>query len=57
VLDESPEESAAATILGTVAVTVLLSILLHGLTARPIATAYGPWAGRQPQPTEAHEVG
>ena len=46
VLDLSPEEGAAATILGTVAVTVFLSILLHGLTARPLARAYAAWAGR-----------
>ena len=50
VLDLSPEEGAAATIFGTVAVTVFLSILLHGLSARPIATAYGAWAGRQATP-------
>ena len=57
VLDLSPEEGATATILGTVAVTVFLSILLHGLTARPIARAYGSWAGRQPKVAAAHEAG
>jgi sodium/hydrogen antiporter len=50
VLDLSPEEEAAATILGTVAVTVFLSIVLHGLSARPIASAFGAWAGRQAAP-------
>ena len=53
VLDLSPEESATATILGTVAVTVFLSILLHGLTARPIARAYGAWAGRPPAASQS----
>lgn len=53
VLDLSPEEGATATLLGTVAVTVFLSILLHGLTARPIATAYGAWSGRQGTPAAA----
>jgi sodium/hydrogen antiporter len=47
VLDLSPEEGAAETILGTVAVTVFLSIVLHGLTARPAASAYGAWARRR----------
>jgi NhaP-type Na+/H+ or K+/H+ antiporter len=56
VLDLSPDEGAMATIFGTVAVTVFLSILLHGLTARPIARAYGSWAGRQPKAAAAHET-
>ena len=50
VLDLSPDDAAAATIFGTVAVTVSLSILLHGLSARPLAIAYGAWADRQGRP-------
>lgn len=50
VLDLSPDEGAMATIFGTVAVTVFLSILLHGLSARPLAIAYGAWASRQSSP-------
>jgi NhaP-type Na+/H+ or K+/H+ antiporter len=58
VLDLSPDEAAMQTIFGTVAVTVFLSILLHGLSARPLATAYGAWASRRsPAATSADENG
>lgn len=35
------------TIVATVVCTVGLSILLHGLTANPLAEAFGRWAGKQ----------
>ena len=57
VLDLSPDDAAAATIFGTVAVTVSLSILLHGLSARPLAIAYGAWADRQGRATLREPTG
>jgi NhaP-type Na+/H+ or K+/H+ antiporter len=55
VLDLSPADEATATIFGTVTVTVLLSILLHGLSARPLAAAFGTWAGRRGQTQPANQ--
>lgn len=55
VLDLSPADDATATIFGTVTVTVLLSILLHGLSARPLAAAFGAWARRLEQPDPASQ--
>lgn len=49
VLDLSPPDDVTAAIFGTVTITVLLSILLHGLSARPLAAAFGAWVGRQQQ--------
>jgi len=46
VLDASPPDAATTAIFGTVALTVFLSILLHGLSARPAARAFGSWAAR-----------
>jgi NhaP-type Na+/H+ or K+/H+ antiporter len=42
-LPETPELRAA---IGTVTATVLLSVVLHGLTADPGARRYGRWANR-----------
>lgn len=38
---------------GVVALTVLLSVLLHGATSGPLARAYGRWAQREHAPIEA----
>lgn len=46
VLDTSPPTDAATAIFGTVAITVFLSILLHGLSARPAARAFAAWTER-----------
>ena len=39
----APEESKV--VLGTVTLTVALSVLLHGISASPLAARYGTWAG------------
>lgn len=46
VLDASEPDAATTAIFGTVTITVCLSILLHGLSARPAARAFGAWASR-----------
>jgi len=50
VLDLSPADTATASIVGTVTLTVLLSVVLHGLSARPAARAYGAWYRREAIP-------
>lgn len=40
-------DSELAPIIGAIATTVLLSIVLHGVTADPWARRYGAWAGRE----------
>jgi sodium/hydrogen antiporter len=40
----APEQSKI--VLGAVTLTVALSVLLHGVTASPLAARYGTWAGR-----------
>jgi NhaP-type Na+/H+ or K+/H+ antiporter len=54
-----------AAILSATYVTIGLSVLLHGLTAAPLADRYGRWFGEHPRdarpamesaPTEAHRV-
>ena len=47
VLDLSPNDAATASIVGTVTLTVLLSVVLHGVSARPAAKAYGAWHARR----------
>jgi len=47
VLDLSPDDAATASIVGTVTLTVLLSVVLHGVSARPAAKAYGAWHARR----------
>jgi len=39
-------DPAVQTVIGAVATTVLLSVVLHGLTAGPWAQRYGAWAQR-----------
>lgn len=46
VLDASSADAGTRAIFGTVTCTVFLSILLHGLSARPAARAFGAWASR-----------
>lgn len=46
VLDAAPATPVQVTFFGTVTITVMLSILLHGISARPWAKAYGAWAQR-----------
>lgn len=44
VIDLSPPADASTTIVGVVTTTVLLSIIAHGVSARPGAAAYARWA-------------
>jgi sodium/hydrogen antiporter len=46
VAEEEPELPALGTILAAMTVTVLASVALHGLTARPLVRAYARSAGR-----------
>lgn len=44
VLDLGPATPDALAVTGVVTTTVLLSIVLHGFTAKPLAERYGSWA-------------
>ncbi|MFN8126851.1 MAG: cation:proton antiporter [Candidatus Nanopelagicales bacterium] len=44
-------------VVGTVAVTVLLSVVAHGLSAAPLAARYGAWAKRTHAPIEVEPGG
>lgn len=44
--DALGNRSGAATLVATIAATVTLSVLAHGLTAPPMSAAYGAWARR-----------
>jgi len=46
------EDPAVSTVLSVIATTVVLSVLLHGLTAPPWANRYGAWAKRLHPPVE-----
>ena len=46
VVDEVPELPSLATMLAAVTVTVLASIVAHGVSAGPLVRAYGRHAGR-----------
>lgn len=43
----------AATVVATVATTVVLSVVAHGLTAPPLSASLGRWAGSRPPPGAA----
>ncbi len=45
-------DPAVQTLIGAVATTVLLSVILHGLSAGPWAQRYGDWAQRTGPPVE-----
>jgi len=45
-------DPAVQTVIGAVAMTVLLSVVLHGLSAGPWAQRYGDWAQRTGPPVE-----
>ena len=49
---ESDPGSGLRSVLGTIAITVVLSVLLHGLTAGPFADRYGRWARADPALTD-----
>jgi sodium/hydrogen antiporter len=49
VAEEEPALPGLGTILATVTVTVLASIVLHGLTARPLVETYSRTIGRLPR--------
>ena len=40
------------TAISTLAITVLLSVILHGLSAEPFASRYGAWVDRERPSTE-----
>lgn len=49
-LEEYQGNEAIGQVVGTIAITVLLSVVLHGITADPWAARYGAWASRtQPE--------
>lgn len=45
--------SGAATVVVTVATTVVLSVVGHGLTAPPLSASLGRWARSHPPPDAA----
>ncbi|HEU5271405.1 MAG TPA: hypothetical protein VFU36_15875 [Jatrophihabitans sp.] len=45
-LEEFPGNEAIAQVVGTIALTVLFSVVLHGVTADAWAARYGDWARR-----------
>jgi NhaP-type Na+/H+ or K+/H+ antiporter len=47
---------AVATVLGVIAITVVLSVLAHGLTASPWAQRYGAWTARTRPVVESAEA-
>ncbi len=51
-VESLPTSSGAAPVIGAIATTVLLSVVLHGLTADPWARRYGDWASRTQPPVE-----
>ncbi|MEZ5116722.1 MAG: cation:proton antiporter [Candidatus Nanopelagicales bacterium] len=48
--EELQPEPPLADAAGVITVTVLLSVVLHGVTASPLATRYGAWAARTEAP-------
>lgn len=52
---EHSSQTAGAQVLGTVVVTVTLSILLHGLSASPAVSIYSAWVLRREQSCELCE--
>jgi NhaP-type Na+/H+ or K+/H+ antiporter len=50
-LESLAEDAALGIVLTTVSVTVLLSVVLHGVSAEPLARRYGAWV-QQAQPVE-----
>jgi NhaP-type Na+/H+ or K+/H+ antiporter len=55
-LVESPQFPAKETLLATVGLTVVLSVILHGVTSAPLARAYGAWCGRHPGESPEHRT-
>lgn len=51
-----PEAGVIPDVVGTIAVTVALSVFLHGFSAGPLASRYGRWAARV-HPPVTDEVG
>jgi sodium/hydrogen antiporter len=49
-------EPAIGTVLGVIAMTVVLSVLAHGLTASPWAQRYGAWANKTRPAVESAEA-
>ena len=45
-------DASLRTAISTLAITVLLSVLLHGLSAEPFASRYGAWVDRERPSTE-----
>ena len=51
-IESIPASPELRTVLGTMVLTVLLSVILHGITADPWAQRYGAWAARAQPPVE-----
>ena len=46
-LESLDEDSSLAVVLVTISLTVLLSVIAHGVSAEPLANRYGAWAQRE----------
>lgn len=53
---ELEADEQRSTVFGVIAVTVLLSVVLHGVSAEPLAARYGSWAAREHPPVELVEA-
>ena len=49
-------DPAVQTVVGAVALTVILSVVLHGLSSGPLADRYGRWAERTSPPVETQQA-
>ena len=47
------EDPLIPDVVGTIAITVLLSVVAHGISASPLAARYGAWVSRTHPPIEA----
>lgn len=57
VVEQETEIAGLETILAAMTLTVLASVALHGLTARPLAAAYARWAGAMDPDAAEREPG
>lgn len=55
-LVESAPFPGRDTLLAAVGITVVMSVMLHGVTSAPLARAYGAWCGRHPGESPEHRT-
>lgn len=55
-LEQLEGDQRLDTVLTVIATTVVLSVVLHGVTAEPLARAYGAWVDREKPPAEMQQT-